>query len=75
MSDRVLVIVPTFNEVENLERILARLQASVPDAHALVVDDGSPDGTGELAERLAARADAVDDLEPGARPGADVGAE
>jgi dolichol-phosphate mannosyltransferase len=55
VSDRVLVIVPTFNEVENLERILERLGASVPTAHALVVDDGSPDGTGELAEKLAAR--------------------
>ncbi|HEY4627110.1 MAG TPA: polyprenol monophosphomannose synthase [Blastococcus sp.] len=54
MSDRVLVIVPTYNERENLERILVRLHASVPGAHALVVDDGSPDGTGELAETLAA---------------------
>ena len=53
MSDRVLVIVPTYNEVENLERILERLQTSVPMAHALVVDAGSPDGTGELAEKLA----------------------
>ena len=56
MSDRVLVIVPTFNELENLERILERLHASAPSADALVVDDGSPDGTGELAEKLA-RAD------------------
>ncbi len=55
MTDRVLVIVPTYNEVENVERILERLQASVPEAHALVVDDGSPDGTGELAEKLAVR--------------------
>jgi dolichol-phosphate mannosyltransferase len=54
VSDRVLVVVPTYNEVENLERILGRLHDSVPDAHALVVDDGSPDGTGELAEKLAA---------------------
>ena len=54
MSDRVLVIVPTYNEVENLERILDRLHASVPTADALVVDDGSPDGTGKLAEELAA---------------------
>jgi dolichol-phosphate mannosyltransferase len=53
VSDRVLVIVPTYNEVENLERILDRLHASVPTAEALVVDDGSPDGTGELAEKLA----------------------
>ena len=53
MSDRVLVIVPTYDEVENLERILDRLHASVPTAEALVVDDGSPDGTGELADKLA----------------------
>jgi dolichol-phosphate mannosyltransferase len=54
VSDRVLVIVPTYNEVENLERILDRLHTSVPTAEALVVDDGSPDGTGELADKLAA---------------------
>ena len=54
MTDRVLVIVPTYNEVENLEPILERLHAAVPTAHALVVDDGSPDGTGELADKLAA---------------------
>ncbi|MGY1702347.1 polyprenol monophosphomannose synthase [Geodermatophilus sp. SYSU D00766] len=51
---RVLVVVPTYDEVENLEAVLDRLHAAVPTAHALVVDDGSPDGTGELAEKLAA---------------------
>jgi dolichol-phosphate mannosyltransferase len=51
----VLVVVPTYDEVQNLEPILQRLHRSVPDAHALVVDDGSPDGTGQLAEELAAR--------------------
>jgi glycosyltransferase involved in cell wall biosynthesis len=50
----VLVIIPTYNEIENLERIVERLLAAVPAAHALVVDDGSPDGTGELADKLAA---------------------
>jgi dolichol-phosphate mannosyltransferase len=50
---RVLVVVPTYNEAENLPRIIERLRASVPEAHALVVDDASPDGTGELADRLA----------------------
>jgi dolichol-phosphate mannosyltransferase len=50
----VLVVIPTFNERDNLEPLLTRLHAAVPDAHALVVDDGSPDGTGELADKLAA---------------------
>jgi dolichol-phosphate mannosyltransferase len=54
VSARVLVVVPTYDEVENIEPILERLHAALPDAHALVVDDGSPDGTGELAEKLAA---------------------
>ena len=53
--ERVLVIIPTYNEAENLELILDRLHGSVPDAHVLVVDDNSPDGTGDLADKLAAR--------------------
>jgi dolichol-phosphate mannosyltransferase len=56
---RVLVVVPTYDEVANLEPVLDRLHAAVPDAHALVVDDGSPDGTGELAEKLAAQDERV----------------
>jgi dolichol-phosphate mannosyltransferase len=54
-TGRVLVVVPTYDEIENLEVIVERLQASVPSAHVLVVDDASPDGTGELADKLAAR--------------------
>jgi dolichol-phosphate mannosyltransferase len=50
----VLVIVPTYNESENLELIASRLHAAVPTAHLLVVDDNSPDGTGKLADELAA---------------------
>ena len=50
----VLVVIPTYNERDNLEPLLARLHAAVPEADALVVDDGSPDGTGELADKLAA---------------------
>ena len=50
---RVLVVVPTYDERENIERIVARVVASVPDAHLLVVDDGSPDGTGKIADELA----------------------
>jgi len=51
---RVAVIIPTYNERVNLEQIAARLRAAVPDADLLVVDDNSPDGTGEAADKLAA---------------------
>ena len=53
-QDLVLVVIPTYNERENLGPITQRLHAALPKAHALVVDDGSPDGTGELADELAA---------------------
>lgn len=53
-SQRVLVIIPTFNERENLPLIHRRLTEACPDVHVLIVDDGSPDGTGELADELAA---------------------
>src|SRR5260370_6699230 len=56
---RVLVVVPTYNEIANLEPIVTRLRAAVQEAHVLVVDDGSPDGTGQLADRLAAADDQV----------------
>lgn len=56
---RVLVIVPTYDERENLEPIAARLHAAVPSAHLLVVDDNSPDGTGKIADELAAADDRV----------------
>jgi dolichol-phosphate mannosyltransferase len=53
-SDRtVLVIIPTYDERENIERIIGRVVAATPDAHVLVVDDGSPDGTGKLADAIA----------------------
>ena len=52
---RVLVVVPTYDERENLPGILARIRAAVPDAHVLVADDASPDGTGDLADEWAAR--------------------
>jgi dolichol-phosphate mannosyltransferase len=52
---RVVVIIPTYNELENLPRIIDRVLASTPDADILVVDDNSPDGTGRLADEYASR--------------------
>ncbi len=48
-----LVIVPTFNEAENIALLAPKVLAAGPNVHLLVVDDNSPDGTGKLAERLA----------------------
>jgi dolichol-phosphate mannosyltransferase len=54
-----LVIIPTYNECDNIEPIVARVRDSVPEADVLVVDDSSPDGTGRLADALAASDNAV----------------
>ncbi len=51
---RVLMVVPTYNEAENLEWIVGRLRRTHPSVDVLVVDDGSPDGTGTIADGLAA---------------------
>ncbi|MEB3960571.1 polyprenol monophosphomannose synthase [Streptomyces kunmingensis] len=49
-----LVIIPTYDEAENITSIVGRVRAAVPAAHVLVADDNSPDGTGKLADELAA---------------------
>jgi dolichol-phosphate mannosyltransferase len=49
---RVLVLVPTYNEIENIDDVLQRARTALPDADVLVIDDGSPDGTGDRAEKL-----------------------
>ena len=51
---QVAVIIPTYNERDNLEQIAGRIRTAVPGADILVVDDNSPDGTGEIADKLAA---------------------
>jgi dolichol-phosphate mannosyltransferase len=54
-QDRALVIIPTYNERENLARIIDVALAQDPRINVLVVDDGSPDGTGEIADDLSRR--------------------
>ncbi|AYG84120.1 Polyprenol monophosphomannose synthase [Streptomyces hundungensis] len=56
---RALVIIPTYNEAENIKPIVARVRAAVPEAHILVADDNSPDGTGKFADELAAQDEQV----------------
>lgn len=66
---KVLVVVPTYNEAEALPPTLARLRAAVPAADVLVVDDASPDGTGELAEKMAVEDPAIHVLHRTAKNG------
>ncbi|MFC9931128.1 polyprenol monophosphomannose synthase [Streptomyces sp. NPDC127190] len=54
-----LVIIPTYNEAENIKRIVGRVRKAVPEVHVLVADDNSPDGTGKLADELAAEDEQV----------------
>ena len=54
-----LVILPTYQEAENIADVLQQIRAAAPSADVLVVDDGSPDGTGDLAE------EAASDVRPG----------
>jgi dolichol-phosphate mannosyltransferase len=56
---RIVMVLPTYNEADNLAWLLGRLRSAVPEADVLVVDDDSPDGTGEIADRLAAADPAV----------------
>jgi dolichol-phosphate mannosyltransferase len=51
---RVLVVVPTYNEAENVRLITGRLRGAVPEVDLLIADDNSPDGTGQIADELAA---------------------
>ena len=51
---KTLVIIPTYNEQQNLPLITSRVRAAAPEVDILVVDDNSPDGTGEAADKLAA---------------------
>lgn len=56
----VAVVLPTYNEAENIERLLRELRSLLPEARLMVVDDASPDGTGRLAENCAAELGSID---------------
>jgi dolichol-phosphate mannosyltransferase len=53
LAEKTLVMTATYNEIENLPRLVDEVFAAVPDVHVLVVDDNSPDGTGRVADELA----------------------
>jgi dolichol-phosphate mannosyltransferase len=67
------LVLPTYNEAENIEKIvraaLPQLSSAVSEPHILIVDDGSPDGTGEIADRLAAEFSEVTVLHRAAKEG------
>ena len=66
---KVIVVVPTYNEAENLELLVTAVLAQDPRIQVLVVDDASPDGTGKLADELSARTERVDVLHRSAKAG------
>ena len=66
---RVVAVVPTFNEADNIEAVCRAVRTAVPDAGILVVDDASPDGTADLAEKLAEELGDLHVLRRGAKGG------
>jgi dolichol-phosphate mannosyltransferase len=66
---RTLVVLPTFNEIFNVELMLRTLNEVVPDCHVLVVDDGSPDGTAARAHAVGAELGGVDILQRAGKSG------
>ena len=66
---RAVVIVPTYDEVENIGDLLTAIRSSAPDADVLVVDDSSPDGTADAAEKVAAEAGRIEVLRRAVKDG------
>jgi dolichol-phosphate mannosyltransferase len=66
---RAVVIVPTYDEVENIGELLTAIRSSAPDADVLVVDDSSPDGTAEVAEKVAAEVGRIEVLRRAVKDG------
>jgi dolichol-phosphate mannosyltransferase len=68
-SPSIWIIIPTYNERDNVGPITDAVLGAVPDAHVLIVDDGSPDGTGELADQMAAANSAIAVMHRSAKQG------
>ena len=66
---RVLVIIPTYNEAENIRIIVGRVRSAVPSVDILIADDNSPDGTGAIADELAAADPQIHVLHRAGKPG------
>jgi len=66
---RTLVVVPTYDEAENIVPLLEAIRSAAPDVDVLVVDDSSPDGTGKIAEETALRLGQIDVLHRAAKGG------
>ncbi len=66
---RAVVVIPTYNELANLPVITAGVRAAVPNLDILIVDDNSPDGTGDLADQLAAQDQAISVLHRAGKSG------
>lgn len=66
---RAVVLLPTYDEVDNIEPMLRAIRAAAPDADVLVIDDASPDGTADVAERVGAEVGRVEVLRRPAKDG------
>ncbi|MDA8266525.1 MAG: polyprenol monophosphomannose synthase [Actinomycetota bacterium] len=66
---RVLVVLPTYNEAANIATVLERVALALPEASILVVDDNSPDGTGDIVEKAAVRSEQISLLRREAKSG------
>jgi glycosyltransferase involved in cell wall biosynthesis len=66
---RATVVVPTYNEIDTIERVIREVRAAVPDVDILVVDDGSPDGTADRVDELAAEMGRIEVLRRPAKSG------
>src|SRR6478752_6195758 len=69
MAPPTLIVIPTFNEADNIRRVVAAVRAALPLAEVLVVDDASPDGTAAVVREIAQRDPALHLLQRSAKLG------